>query len=283
MDSLLATQPESYKQIIYRSLRLYCASFFKVILLSLLLSCVVFIPRILSYATEQDILTNTSLFHINRLWLLLVDLAALTIFIGMLWRIHCVIIARHERFVEDFLMGLKKVIYAALAAFIQNILILAVGFIIIAIQVLLHHYHLLFIDTLFGTLFTVLVFFLQVAFLLYFATLFIFFLPLIAIENKGIFSAIKRSTSLVWNHWWRVFSTQITPWIYYLILLFIIKYVFHTNIHIYFLEQGKHTLWASLIHLILFALFTPWVASIMLVQLNDLELRHKRNNSLEAQ
>ena len=78
---------------------------------------------------------------------------------------------------------------------------------------------------------------------------------------------------LVWNHWWRVFSVQATPWLCYLFLLFSLKYVLGINIHIYLLGQTSHSVLISLLHLLIFAIFIPWVAAILVVQLKDLELR----------
>jgi hypothetical protein len=78
---------------------------------------------------------------------------------------------------------------------------------------------------------------------------------------------------LVWNHWWRVFSTQLTPWLFYLALLIAVKYVLHIDFHIYFTQKIDNTLWVTIAHIAVFSLFIPWVAALLLVQLKDLELR----------
>ena len=98
-------------------------------------------------------------------------------------------------------------------------------------------------------------------------------MPLIAIENKGIVAALERSMRLAWNHWLRIFLMQMTPWFCYLIFLSILKFIFRINVHIYFTNTLVHPLWTSVLQMIIFALFIPWVAAILLVQLKDLELR----------
>ncbi len=57
----------------------------------------------------------------------------------------------------------------------------------------------------------------------------------------------------------------------YLILLFLIRFVAHINIHVYYMQTENESLAAILFHIVLFALFIPWVAATQLVQLRDLE------------
>ena len=67
---------------------------------------------------------------------------------------------------------------------------------------------------------------------------------------------------------------QITPWLAYLITLIIIKFGIKVPIHIYFVNPGEQqTFLATFIHILIFAIFVPWVGAVMLVQLRDLELR----------
>src|SRR5262249_19366569 len=121
---------------------------------------------------------------------------------------------------------------------------------------------------------TILVLFLQVGIILYFSTLFLFMVPLIAIENKNILISLEKSMLLVWNHWWRVFSLQLTPLICYLLIMIMIRFVFHVHIHIYFFDDNPDSSWMiTLMHLIIFIFFTPWVATLLLLQLKDLEFR----------
>lgn len=273
MDTILPSHPSSYGQLIKQSFRLYRISFKHIIVLSLLLSIAAFIPRFLSFLIGQDIFLNLSPFSPYRLWFIAVDIISLIFFIGILWRMHCFIHNRHEPIAEDLLVGLKKVAYVIIAAFLQSAIVFAVTIIIFGLQILLQTHHLLFSSEWTSIALTGVVFIGQLALILYLTTLFIFLIPLITIENKGILTSLERSALLGWNHWWRIFSVQITPWLCFFFLLAIIRFVLGADIHIYFFEQGHHSLWSSLLQLILFALFIPWVAALLLVQLKDLELR----------
>ena len=275
MDTILPSQPLSYGEIIKRSLRLYYLSFFKVFLLALILSIIIFIPRLIADMTGHDLFSNLPPFSLHRLWLILINLTGLAFFVAIIWHIYCVARQVHEPFIEDIVVGIKKCIYILIAAIIQNAIIFAVIAVIFGLQILLYQYHWLFSSSILSVIFTSLVFIGEFILLLYMTILFLFFTPLIAIENKGIFIAIEKSVLLAWNHWWRVFSLQVTPWICYLILLIIIKYGLRIDIHIYLGEQTQHPLWTSILNIIIFALFIPWVATLLLLQLKDLELRRE--------
>lgn len=273
MDTLLPSHPSSYRHLIKRSLRLYRISFKSIILLSFLLSLTAFIPRLFSYVIGQDIFLNLSPFSPYRLWLIAIEIICLIFFIGIIWRMHCFIINKHEPLAEDLIIGLKKVWYVLIAAILQSGIVFAVTVILFGLQIVMQTNGLLFHPDWFSILLTLSVFIGQLILILYFSTLFIFLVPLITIENKGILSALKRSAFLVWNHWWRVFSVQITPWLTLFFLLALIRFVLRIDIHIYFVGQGAYSLWISLFQLIIFAFYVPWVAALLLVQLKDLELR----------
>jgi hypothetical protein len=274
METLLPSQPGTYWQLIKASFHLYRVSFSRIILLSFFLAVTVFIPRLLSDFIGQDIFGNLAPFSYERLWLLVIYLAAIMFFIGMIWRMHCVIIGVHERLLEDFGIALKKVLTVLLAYVIEAAIVFAVSMILFGIHILLHQHHLLFYGHPLGLLLTGFIFIGQFILILYVSALFLFLIPIVAIENKGLFSALERSVLLVWNHWWRVFSVQFTPWLVYLALLLVIKYGFKIDVHIFFVEIGKtYSIWTSLLHLVIFALYIPWFTATLLVQLKDLELR----------
>lgn len=277
METLLPTHPLSYKNLIKRSIVLYKASIQRILLLTSLLAFVVFIPRLLSDVVGQDILLNLPPFSIYRAWILVIDLAAFMFMIAILWRMHCIIRGVHEPYIEDFKIGLKKLWIVVLATLLQSAVVLAFVLLIYAFQMLLYTHQLLFIHNTIGLIFTILVFMGQLFLLMYISMLFYFLNPLIAIENRGVFGSLERSAFLVWNHWWRAFSVQITPWVCYVIGLGLIRFVFKINIHIYFFEHTAHSIWATVIHMIIFAFFAPWVAAVLLVQLKDLELRKHIN------
>ena len=188
---------------------------------------------------------------------------------------HCVTLRKHEPLIEDVKMGVKKAFYVFIASIIQSTIIFSCTAVIFGLQILLFQYNLLFSQHLLGMLFTIFIFAFQMAVIFYLFTLFIFLAPLIATENKGILSSLGKSVSLGWNHWWRVFSVQITPWLTYIIFLLLARYILNIDIHIYFIERGHHSMWSTLFNMIAFLFFIPWVASLLLTQLHDLELRKK--------
>jgi hypothetical protein len=273
MNTLQPSQPSTYTQLMKQSFKLYRASFSHVILFSILLSITAFVPRFLAIIIGQDLFLKLPPLSPNRLWLSAVDIVCLIFLIGIIWRMHCVMRDRHEPLIEDIVMGIKKVIYVFIAALIQTAIVFVVTVSIYGLQILAGMHHLIFNGQVSGILLIGFLFIGQFVLIIYLNTLFVFLTPLIATENKGIFSAIERSASLVWNHWWRVFSVQITPWLVYFLTLMIIRNLLHIDIHIYFLEQEHHTLWPVLFQLGVFALFIPWIAAVLLIQLRDLELR----------
>lgn len=275
MESFLPSTTQSNRQLLWQSLVLYRVAFLKVIIFSALLSIVTFIPRLIADAIGQDIFVNLAPLSYHRLWFLVIDLTSFIFFIAILWHMFCTMRGKHEPFIEDFSVGLKELAYVFIAALLQSALVFAFGLIVYGLLILLHHLQLLFINSLLGIILTTAIFLGQFILLLYVSTLFIFLIPIIAIEKKDILIALEKSITLVWNHWWRVFSVQITPWIFYTLLLIVLKYVINIDIHIYFTPKENDALWTTIINIALFALFVPWVAALLLMQLKDLELRKK--------
>jgi hypothetical protein len=217
-------------------------------------------------------------FSINQLWMAIINLVSFIFFIGIIWHMHCVIIGKHEPMLEDFRVGAKKAINVFIASTLESLLVLAMVTIIIASQILVHQYFPWVAESGLSLFILGLVFLGELTLLIYVATLFIFIVPLIAIENKGILSALQRSIMLVWNHWWRTITLQATPWVCFAFILVFTRFILKINIHIYFIGQYSHTFIISIFQLIIFALFIPWVAATLLVQLQDLELRNKLLN-----
>lgn len=275
---ILSTHPLGYKELIVRSLRLYFASFPKVILFSFLLAVIVFTPRLLSYILGHDVLKGTSFFSLQILWIIIIDFIALLLMAAMFWRLHCVAHYKHEGFKEDLNVGFHKFFYVFIAVLIQSLIIFGISYLTLLIQLFLYRHGILFINQTSSwpqIILTFSIFAGQTILIFYLFTLFIFLTPLIAIENEHIFQSIKRSVNLTWNHWWRVFSTQLSPWIYFLIFSLIVKYLIGVNIRLYFVAQETYSLGATLLQLFIFALFVIWTTSLLYVQMKDLELRKK--------
>lgn len=275
MDAILSSRPETYWQLLKRSFIFYRVAFIRVLPLAFLLAVITFIPRLLSVAIGQDIFSAMPPFSPQWLWLLFNNIISLMLFIAVLWRMHCIIRSVHEKIAEDFYIGGRKVLLAFVATVIQSAMIAAIGITLYGIQFLLFQHRLLFSDYLAGQLFTFAIFFIQLIASIYIIVLFIFYLPLIAVENKGILGSIERSIYLVFGNFWRTLKLQMTPWLCYLIALIAIRFGLNIHIHLFFLTPTLPNIGTTLLHLLIFAVFLPWIAAVLLVQLHDLELRKK--------
>lgn len=273
MDTFLPTQPESNKSLLKRSLSLYAASFSHVILLALILAFITFIPRFLFDLYGRDFLLSTQFWSWARVWLTILNLVDFILIIAIFWRLHCVNRGYHEPFIQDVGKGVRKTIYVFIAAVVTNAVVYGVTMLTWLATKTLHEHSLLLADSRLSFVLTVLLVVAQTFILLYLTALFLFILPVIAIEDKGILGGIKRSISLVWNHWWRVFTLQIVPWFCFFITLILLRFILLTNMRLTFLERLPEPLWVTLMKMVLFGFFVPWVCALILVQLRDLELR----------
>lgn len=274
MQTLMPEQPLSYKAIIKKSFTIYKKSFLRVLPLAIVLTLTAFIPRILSAYFNIDLLNKIEIFSLEQLWLLPVNIVAIIFFVGILWRIHCVMINRHEPFIEDLVIGLKKLLLVIIANLFEVCTFLAITISFFMLQLVFMNHGILFGDSYLSLIFTACVFTLQFFLTLYLLTLFIFLLPIIAVENKGILSALKRSIQAAWNHFFRIIFLQATPWITYLFFLIFIKNTFKIDVHIYLTNSGPDATLPIIFNMIAFTAFLPWAACILLLQLHDLELRN---------
>lgn len=272
MEIKLSTQPETNSQLLARSLALYQATFPKVFYLGLILSIVAFIPRILFVATSTDF-SSLHLSNPIRLMYILIDLVSLIFFTAILWRMQCKSHHRRETILTDIKIAFRKLPAIFVATIIQS---LAISIVVISLVVLLYFFQLYAQPNLMTLLVFSLIAILQVCVAIYLFFEFYFYIVLIVTEDKGVLPALKRSIFLVWGNWWRTFLLQITPWVIYLVCIILIRNYLHFNLHIYFIKETVIATWpTTIIHILLFALFIPWAAANVLVQLRDLELRKK--------
>ncbi|MBA3661315.1 MAG: hypothetical protein H0W64_06285 [Gammaproteobacteria bacterium] len=267
------SHPSTYGQLIRRSFYLYRISFRQVLFITILLGVTAFLPRFMGNFTGEDLIVSSSWWDPRRIWLIAVDLVAIVLFVAMLWRINGMIREKHEPLSEDFTQGAKKAVSVFVAAFIQALILFALVIVLFSFITVLYRYQLLFSQDFWGILFTLVIIGGQALLIFYVATLFLFVMPIIAVENKGVLHAIEKSISLVWNHWWLTISVQMTPWLCYALVMIAIKYLLHIDVHIYFIYDDSRHLGSSFLQLAMFIIFIPWVASLLLVQLKDLELR----------
>lgn len=283
MDARLSPAvPSAYGSLIANSVLLYRKTFYRVFLLSLCVALIVFIPRILSTIIGEDIFHRGGPFNLNRLWLIALDFVSMIFIIGIFCRIYFTAKAEHEPISDDLNIGVHKVLSIFFASILQGMILCVCVLACYGLQYILHQYDLLNHDNPIGLFFLFGTFSFQLFIILYILTLFVFVIPLVAIENKGVFNAIEKSVSLTWNHWWRVFSVQMTPWIIYSLVLMGLRDFFHLDIHLYFTELTNPSYLATIINVALFTLYIPWYASLMLVQLRDLELRKAQHEQRKA-
>ena len=259
----LANTPESNPQLLARSLKLYCASLLHVFGLALFIALIVWLSR---FAVSSFGWQQIKLIYLD-VCVFIIGILIYFIFTALLWRMRCVITQAHENIFDDLLVASKKILLIVGAALIQAFLVM-----LMTVTVYYLAYFIQKQPPLYAFYLTMVVFILYTLVFVYVYYLLIFYLPLILTEDKGIFSALMKSVSLVWGNWWRVFLLQIIPLGSYFVCIFILSWIFHVNINIYLSETPLYIL-ATVLNLFLIALFIPFNGAVLLVQLRDLELR----------
>lgn len=273
--TIVASRPSTYRQLIEQSLKLYNNSFPKIILLAFLIGVTTFLPNIIYYFTGLDLNTVQKPTIFDHLLMFLITAIDVGLFVAILWHMHCELRRRREPLEEDFQMGMKKALLVMIATVVQVVFIFGFALLTMVIPLILYKLNLLAFDNSLLGILTFLIFFTQICLLFYVTTWFVFLTPIIATENKSIIKSLGHSISLGWNHWWEIFSLQITPWLIYLLLLMFLRFIVGLNLHIYLLEYKPYSFLGTILHVIIFMFFVPWVAALLLVQLHDLELRKK--------
>jgi hypothetical protein len=265
-----STQPENLIQTLSRSWSLYRATFLKAFLLALIIALIEFTPRIMMFVMSDSTIAVPYVWL--RIFLLLCEFVDIVLFAAILWHIQSVALNRHESLRTDFRLGLKKLPTIIIAAFIQLTLygIICVSAMVIYYFLMTHpltehpehpvSIFLVGIPVIVQFLFTFYLFF-----LLY------FYLPLILTENNGPINSLFHSARLVWNNWWKTFWVVVTPWFVYVAVLVGLK-MLGAKFSIYTSQGFSSTPLATAIHILVFALFIPWFAATMLVQLRNLEM-----------
>ena len=275
---IISTHPQPYRELIKRSLRLYFASFGQILFHAFLFAFIIFLPRLLAYIFNLRLISNQSFSLLDVIYIALIDFAALLVLVAMFRKLHDIAHYKKPDFRLRLDVNLKKVTATFVACVIQNIIVFGVIYLTFAFQYMLYRNHMLFASPnsfSINVVLMVLLFALQVAIIFYLSTLFIFLVPLIAIEDKHIFESIARTIALTWNHWWRVFATQLTPWICFFLLTLAVRYIADINVRIYAIDSASNSLLVTLLQMFLFTLFISWPLSLLYIQLKDLECRKK--------
>lgn len=269
----LSTRPESNPTILKRSFRLYIASFLSVIPLAFLLAIIVFIPEIFSWIFNRELFSPA--ISMENFWSLFFNLIIVFVYLALLWRMRGVIYEAHERIKDDVQQATRKYLRVVIAGLIVTFIYGFIAFTTMFIYSLLLEQKVFLDPSYFAMSIVSIISFIYAAVVTYLYFAFYFYLPLILAEDAGIVTSLIASFMLVYHHWWRVFLLQITPGLTYLVLLIIIRFIFHYNVNIFFLSSpGEISIGVYIFHIITLTLFIPWIAAILLLQLNDLELRN---------
>lgn len=266
----LATTPQSNTRLFMRGLKLYFASFKHVIGLALLFSMITYIPQFLAITQGLSLLEFAQFLSFYNIIFFIVEIAAVFVFIAMLWRIRCVVTNQHESILDDFKIASKKILLIIGVGLIYMLILAFFIFFLVTLPTL-SFLNKPSISTLNIVLVFLLLFFCLFVYVFY---AFLFSLPLILTEDKGVIVALKKSYVLVWGNWWRVALLLITPTLIYLFMLFIIQNLFGYNLTIRYGEAYNYKdLLILIINVILIALFVPLEGALLLLQMRDLELR----------
>lgn len=275
MAFIPAATPETTGQLVVRSLKLYKSIFVYVVLLALLSSVCAFIPRLMGLLVGENIFIILPALSPYRLWLIVPDIINVLIFTAILWQTNCVSIKKRCTVLESFRQALKKFPAVLVAVVVLWIIFFLINLGFLGFYSLLSHKETVMTLQTNGTLISSIGLAVQLILGIFLMVLFFFYIPLVLLENKTITGALTKSARLVWGYWFRTVFLQLIPWACYLVALIIIKYVALLPVHIYFFPAEPRTLFGTVVNLIIFALFIPWFASMMLTQLHDLELRKK--------
>lgn len=270
MRITLATNPQSNISLLKRGIKLYAASIKQVYGLALLLSIILFLPRLIAVLTHFDMVMTLGKYRVYRLLLVFIDIFSVFVFTAMLWRIRCVVTNAHESILDDFNVAINRMVLIIGAALVYSLLLAFMGLV-------LGVFPLLLLQKMSAVIYFNIVMGLSIIYFLisvYFLYLFLFYLPLILTEQQGIFASLKKSASLVWGHWWRVFFLMITPWLVYFLTLLFFKHVLGIPMNIYIISPATpDSIVTVLINAFIFSLFLPFFGALLLLQLRDLELR----------
>ncbi len=270
----LSTRPESNPTLLKRSFRLYIASFLQVIPLAFLLSIIVFVPEFFSWIFGRDVFApNLSM---DNFWGLFFNLVIVFVYLALLWRMRGVIYEAHERMKEDVREATRKYLRVVIAGLIVTFIYGLIAFTTMIIYSFLLEQRIFLDPSYFAMTIVSIISFVYAAVVTYLYFAFYFYLPLILTEDAGIITSLIESFILVYNNWWRVFLLQITPGITYLIVLILVRFIFHFNVNIFLLSPpGQISIGVYIFHIISLSLFIPWIAAILLLQLHDLEQRNE--------
>jgi hypothetical protein len=277
-----STQVESLAKTLTRSWDLYRSTFLKAFLMALLLSIIEFLPRLITIIVGHETFAINAHFNYYRVLILFDNILELVLFAAILWCMQNTAQGYHETLKTDYKTGLEKLPAIIGASFIQLFLYALVSLSAIATVLYLDKYEFLPGTHILNVFLHGIPIMLQFFINLFLFVLFYFYMALIITEDNGPIDSLEHSARLVWGRWWKTFWVIVTPWLVYTLVLMGFK-ALGVNLHIFIIETPIYsmTLFPTLVHIILFAIFIPWFASTMLVQLRNLEFLHGKIVTVE--
>ena len=246
---LLASQPVSIAKILDTSIKLYVASFNKLIGFFLIMAAFyiatgLFTQQLIRGQTanpaeaQPAVLANLPLF-----WgfVLVFTLMSFVLYIAMVYRIDNVVNEREDSFMEALQVGFKKFPSMILAVFLYSIA-MTVGLILLVVP---------------GVILS-----LSLAFYLYF----------IVVDSLGGYAALKASHSLVWGNWWRTMTVFMAPFIVIMIIFMTVGLLIGF-LGAVFIQNPASASILGIVNNIVSAFITPYFFTLGYVQFNDLKLR----------
>lgn len=246
---ILPSQPVSIAKILDASIKLYIASFPKLIGFFLIMAACYIASGLVSaqlvnVQADNSVANPEALLTLLPLYIgliIILSLATLVFYAAMVYRMDNVANGREDTFMEALQLGLKKFPAMLMAITIFTIAMMG-GLVLLVIP---------------GIILMV-----SMGFYIYF----------IVIESLGGYAAIRASHALVWGDWWRTTAVFMAPGIAVTILYFTLVMLAT------FLGKGltagsNVTGFAEIIANVLSAFITPYFFTLGYVQFNDLKLR----------
>jgi hypothetical protein len=246
---ILPSQPVSIAKILDTSIKLYIASFPKLIGFFLIMAVFYVASGLVSIQlvnaqADNSVANPEALLALLPLYIgviFILSLATLVLYAAIIYRMDNVAHGREDTFMEALQLGLKKFPAMFMAIIIFTIAMMG-GLVLLVIP---------------GIILLV-----SMGFYIYF----------IVIESLGGYAAIRASHSLVWGNWWRTTAVFMAPGIVLTIMYFTLVML------VTFLGNGLTTGasvkgFAEISANVLSAFITPYFFTLGYVQFNDLKLR----------
>lgn len=249
--SLLATEPSSIGKVLDASIKLFGASFTKIIGFSLILGLVnagsgVFTSFMMEGLGADDttaLLDNLPLFLVM---IVVVVCISMICYSAVIYRLDNVVREQSDTYGEAFLVGLKKTPTMLLGAILYAIAV-SLGLVLLIVP---------------GIILML--------------SLFLYSFFIVVEEDKSAYQSLKDSHALVWKNWWRTLTIFTVPSI-----LILIIYLALGLVMAYAGMGWGDGVWIEVFINLFSGLYMPFFYAVGYVQYHDLKLR-KSGSDLAA-